>query len=115
LQNLSNRGVNLWLLENQLYGALTAQQQIYLPKTIIDVREANWVYIINSQAAEYLPVDNPFSPAAFEQNLNLVATSTLAKNYLGLQYAQAQPVFYVGWNGSPHRSRYGVVDGNRTW
>ena len=22
LQNLSNRGVNLWLLENQLYGAL---------------------------------------------------------------------------------------------
>jgi len=99
LQNLSNRGVNLWLLENQLYGALQAQQQLYLPKTVIDVREANWVYIINSQAAEYLPLDNSLSPVAFEQNLNLVATSTLAKNYLGLQYAQAQPVFYVGWNG----------------
>jgi hypothetical protein len=99
LQNLSNRGVNLWLLENQLYGAVTAQQQLYLPKTVIDVREANWVYIINSQAAEYLPTDNPLSPGAFEQNLNLVSTSTLAKNYLGVQYAQAQPVFYVGWNG----------------
>jgi hypothetical protein len=99
LQNLSNRGVNLWLLENQLYGAVTAQQQLYLPKTVIDVREANWVYIINSQAAEYLPTDNPLSPSAFGQNLNLVSTSTLAKNYLGVQYAQAQPVFYVGWNG----------------
>ena len=31
LQNLSNRGVNLWLLENQLYGTVTAQQQLVLP------------------------------------------------------------------------------------
>ena len=99
LQNLSNLGVNLWLLENQLYGAVTAQQQLYLPKTVIDVREANWVYIINSQASEYLPLDNPTSPAAFEQNLDLVATSTVEKNWLGLQYALSQPVFYVGFNG----------------
>ena len=27
LMDLSNMGVNLWLLENQLYGAVTAQQQ----------------------------------------------------------------------------------------
>lgn len=99
LQNLSNRGVNLWLLENYLAGAVTAQQQLVLPPGTIDVREANWVYIINSQAAEYLPTDNPLSPAAFDQNLDLVATSTLSKNWLGLQYQQAQPVFYVGWNG----------------
>ena len=99
LQNLSNLGVNLWLLENQLYGAVTAQQQLYLPKTVIDVREANWVYIINSQASEYLPLDNMTAPAAFEQNLNLVATSTPQKNYLGLSYQLAQPVFYVGFNG----------------
>ena len=122
LQNLSNLGVNLWLLENQLYGALTAQQQLVLPKTTIDVREANWVYIINSQAAEYLPTDNTTSPAAFEQNLNLVATSTLAKNYLGLQYAQAQPVFYVGWNGynptggtTTYNLIYEVSDDGVTW
>ena len=51
LMDLSNMGVNLWLLENQLYGAVTAQQQLYLPKTTIDVREANWVYVINSQAS----------------------------------------------------------------
>ena len=122
LMDLSNMGVNLWLLENQLYGALTAQQQLVLPKTIIDVREANWVYIINSQAAEYLPTDNTTSPAAFEQNLNLVATSTLAKNYLGLQYAQAQPVFYVGWNGyatgggtTTYNLIYEVSDDGVTW
>jgi len=122
LQNLSNLGVNLWLLENQLYGAVTAQQQLYLPKTTIDVREANWVYIINSQAAEYYPTDNPTSPVAFDQNLNTVATSTLAKNYLGLQYAQAQPVFYVGWNGyaAPNQTTtynlaYEVSDDNITW
>ena len=40
LQNLSNLGVNLWLLENQLYGTLTQQQQLVLPATTIDVREA---------------------------------------------------------------------------
>ena len=35
LQNLSNLGVNLWLLENMLVGAVTAQQQLVLPKTVI--------------------------------------------------------------------------------
>lgn len=122
LQNLSNMGVNLWLLENQLYGALTAQQQLYLPSTVIDVRESNWVYIINSQASEYLPLDNPLAPAAFEQNLNLVAESTLLDNYLGLQYLQAQPVFYVGFNGfndtgttTTYNFAYEVSDDGITW
>jgi len=98
LQNLSNLGVNLWLLENQLYGALNAQQQLVLPKTTIDVREANWVYVINSQASEYLPLDNDYAPAAFDLNLETHATSTVSKNYLGLQYSPALPVYYVGWN-----------------
>ena len=122
LMDLSNRGVNLWLLENQLYGAVTAQQQLYLPKTVIDVREANWVYIINSAASEYLPVDNPDSPVAFDQNLNTVATSTLSENFLGLQYQQAQPVFYVGWNGyalpnqtTTYNLAYEVSNDNITW
>jgi hypothetical protein len=98
LQNLSNLGVNLWLLENQLYGALNAQQQLVLPKTTIDVREANWVYIINNTAAEYLPVDNIDSPSAFNLNLDTHATSTIGENYFGLEYSPALPVYYVGWN-----------------
>lgn len=122
LQNLSNLGVNLWLLENQLYGAVTAQQQLYLPSTVIDVREANWVYVINSQASEYLPISNNLAAVAFDQNLNTVATSTLINNFLGLQYAQAQPVFYVGWNGyaAPNQTTtynlaYEVSDDGVTW
>ncbi len=122
LQNLSNLGVNLWLLENQLYGAVTAQQQLYLPKTVIDVREANWVYIINSAAAEYLPVSNVDSPAVFSQNLDLVSTSTIGNNWFGLEYQNAQPVFYVGFNGyaagggvTTYNFAYEVSDDGVTW
>ena len=122
LQNLSNLGVNLWLLENQLYGALTAQQQLVLPATTIDVREANWVYIINSAASAYLPVDNPDSPTVFDQNINQVATSTVGENYFGLTYPQAQPVFYVGFNGyatgggtTTYNFAYEVSNDGVTW
>lgn len=122
LQNLSNLGVNLWLLENQLYGAVTAQQQLYLPKTVIDVREANWVYVINSAAAEYLPVANVDSPAVFDQNLDLVSTSLVGDNWFGLEYQNAQPVFYVGFNGyasgggvTTYNFAYEVSDDGVTW
>ncbi len=122
LQNLSNLGVNLWLLENQLYGALTAQQQLYLPKTVIDVREANWVYVINSEASEYLPTNNQTAPNAFDLNLDTTATSTVQNNFIGLQYQQAQPVFYVGWNAyaagggtTTYNLAYEVSDDNVTW
>ena len=32
LQNLSNLGVNLWLLENYLCGTVANQQQLFLPR-----------------------------------------------------------------------------------
>lgn len=122
LQNLSNLGVNLWLLENQLYGALTTQQQLVLPKTVIDVREANWVYIINAAAANYLPLDNASAPAVFNQNLALVSTSTTIENWFGLQYQSAQPVYYVGFNGyatgggtTTYNFAYEVSDDGITW
>ena len=122
LQNLSNLGVNLWLLENQLYGALTAQQQLYLPKTVIDVREANWVYIINSSASEYLPIANPDSPAVFGQDIDIVSTSTIGTNWFGLEYQASQPVFYVGFNGyaagggtTTYNFAYEVSDDGITW
>jgi hypothetical protein len=100
LMDLSNRGVNLWLLENQLYGALTQQQQLVLPSTTIDVREANWVYVQNIQASVYLPTDNSTSPNAFnlQSQLASLATSTISENWLGVGYQQAQSVYYVGWN-----------------
>ena len=109
LQNLSNMGVNLWLLENKLVGAVTAQQYLTLPSTTIDVREANWVYIIHSAASEYLPISNPDSPAVFGQNIDLVSTSTVGNNWFGLQYQASQPVFYVGFNG------YNATGGTTTY
>jgi hypothetical protein len=122
LQNLSNLGVNLWLLENQLYGAVTAQQQLVLPRTVIDVREANWVYIINSNAAEYLPTSNPDSPAVFNQNIERVSTSTVGANWFGLEYQSSQPVFYVGFNGyatgggtTTYNFAYEVSEDGITW
>lgn len=122
LQNLSNRGVNLWLLENLLIAPLATTQRMALPPGTIDVREANWVYVINTQASEYLPTDNIESPAVFNQNLDLVSTSTISKNYFGLEYQQAQSVYYVGFNGyasgggtTTYNFAYEVSDDGVTW
>jgi hypothetical protein len=122
LQNLSNRGVNLWMLENYLSGTVTNQTVINLPQGTVDVREANWVYIINSEAAEYLPTSNPDSPAAFDQTLDVTATSIINDNYFGIQYQEALPVFYVGFNGyasgggtTTYNFAYEVSEDGITW
>jgi hypothetical protein len=122
LQNLSNRGVNLWLLENYLCGALNAQQQLVMPEGTIDVREANWVYVINSEVAEFLPTSNPDSLFVFDQNLDIVSTSIIGNNWFGLEYQDAQPVFYVGFNGyaapgttTTYNFAYEVSDDGITW
>lgn len=98
LQNLSNLGVNLWLLENMLLGAQTDQQILTLPKTVIDIREANWVYVQNMQPTAALPLDNSESPNLFSQSLDNHATSTVSKNWFGAAYSPDQRVFYVGFN-----------------
>ena len=122
LQNLSNLGVNLWLLENYLIAPLATQQALTLPPGTIDVREANWVYVINSQAIEYLPVTNIDSPAVFNQDINLVSTSEIGKPYFGIEYENAQPVLYVGFNAyaAPgatvtYNFAYEVSDDDITW
>lgn len=98
LQNLSNMGVNLWLLENKLIGTVNAQQYITLPATTIDVREANWVYTINQQISNALPVSNVNSALLFDGTLDGYATSTIGANWFGASYSPAQRVFYVGFN-----------------
>lgn len=122
LQNLSNRGVNLWLLENYLTGPLATTQRMALPPGTIDVREANWVYVTNTSASEYLPVVNPDSPSVFDMSLDLVSTSTIGDNWFGVQYQQAQAVYYVGFNGyasgggtTTYNFAYEVSDDGVTW
>lgn len=122
LMNLSNRGVNLWLLENYLLGPLNTQQSVPLPPGTIDVREANWVYVINSEASDYLPTDNPDSPAVFSQSLDFVSESTSSKNYFGIAYQQQQSVYYVGFNAyapegetATYNFAYEVSDDGINW
>jgi hypothetical protein len=102
LQNSVNRGINLWLQKNIVLGAQTNQQWLTLPESTVDVLEANWVYITNPSITDALPNDNPNSAALFDQtsnaNLNLYATSSLAKNYFGASYSNGTRIFYVGFN-----------------
>ena len=102
LQNLSNLGVNLWLLENKVIGAQTNQQWVTLPKTTIDVREANWVYITNPSYSGLIPASNPNVVNLFDQDANdtldLYATTTLVDNYFGAVYSNQTRLFYVGFN-----------------
>jgi len=102
LQNSVNRGINIWLQKTQVLGPKAFQQYITMPYNVVDVLEANWVYIVNPSIASALPIDNVDSVALFDQvanaNLNLYATSTLAENYFGANFQQQTRIFYVGFN-----------------
>ena len=102
LQNLSNRGVNLWLLENYVVGAQTNEQWLTLPASTIDVREANWVYITNPSITSAIPLSNINVSSLFDQSanadLNLHATTTLGDNWFGAAYSNPTRIFYVGFN-----------------
>ena len=118
LQNSSNRGVNLWLLENQLYGTVTDQQTITLPESTIDIREANWVYTVIPGITAALPVSNTTAPNAFAQNLDLIATASAPNNWIGAGYTGGQRVFYVGWNSygtSTYNFAFETSDDGITW
>jgi hypothetical protein len=118
LQNLSNRGVNLWMLENKLIGTVANQTIITLPEGTVDVREANWRYIVTPEIAEALPTDNISSPNAFDQNLDFYATSTVSKNWFGAQYQNAQRMFQVGFNSygtSTYNFVYETSDDGINW
>lgn len=118
LQNSSNRGVNLWLLENQLYGTVTDQQTITLPESTIDVREANWVYTVIPGITAALPTSNTTAQNAFAQNLDLVATASTPNNWIGAGYTGGQRVFYVGWNSygtSTYNFAFETSDDGVTW
>ena len=102
LQTSVNRGINIWLQEIVVLGAKTNQQVLKMPSNCVDVLEANWIYIVNPQIAEALPVSNPNVYSLFDQDSNgdltQFATSTLGENYFGAEYQQQTRLFYVGFN-----------------
>lgn len=98
LQNLSNRGVNLWMLENKLIGTVKDQTIITLPEGTVDVREANWRYIVTPETPNPLPTNNPDAQKLFDQDLATYATSTIGENWFGANFGLGERIFQVGLN-----------------
>ena len=98
LMNLSNRGVNLWMLKTLLVGALKDQTVVTLPQEVIDVREANWRYLVTPEIFDALPLSNVDAAIVFDGDLDGYATTTLVDNWFGAEYDSAQRIFQVGFN-----------------
>lgn len=98
LQNLSNRGVNLWMLENKLIGTVKDQTVITLPEGTVDVREANWRYIVTPTISAALPASNPDSANLFDQDLSTFATSDPLDNWFGAGFTGGERIYQVGFN-----------------
>lgn len=86
LQELSNKGHLLWQYKYQLFGSRAGQKQLSLPEGSIDIIEANYRYQQVATPTQVLPLNNVSALNAFSGNLNGVATSTLADNYIGADY-----------------------------
>ena len=99
LQNLSNRGVNLWMLENKLIGTVEAQTIVTMPPGTVDVREANWRYVVTPAISGALPAANTDAANVFDQSLTTHATSLSgSNNWFGAYYQVAQNIVQIGVN-----------------
>lgn len=110
LQDLPNKGVNLWMLQEKLIGVVNGQKVVDLPSTTIGIRAANWSYNIAPEVWNALPVANPDASIVFNGDLDLYATSLSgANNWFGAEYDSAQTIVNVGFNG------YAVGGGTTTY
>jgi len=92
LMNLSNKGVNLWLLKYVLVGGMRNTREVYMPVGTVDVLEANY----RSQT--------PATPNQNPNNIFSVQTITPAVNYtiaagasLPATFTPATPLLNVGF------------------
>lgn len=99
LQDLPNKGVNLWMLQEKLIGVVNGQKVVNLPASTIGIRAANWSYNIAPQVWNALPEANPDASVVFNGDLGLHATSLPgADNWFGAAYNTAQKIVNVGFN-----------------
>jgi hypothetical protein len=99
LQDLPNKGVNLWMLKEVLIGTTNGQKVVDLPASTIGIRAANWSYQVTPQIAEALPLANSDAAILFDGNLQGFATSISgANNWFGASYSTAQTIVNVGFN-----------------
>ena len=99
LQDLPNKGVNLWMLKEILIGTTNGQKVVDLPATTIGIRAANWSYQVTPDIAEALPLANANAAVLFDGTLQGFATSISgANNWFGASYSTAQAIVNVGFN-----------------
>lgn len=99
LQDLPNKGVNLWMLKEVLIGITNGQKVVDLPATTIGIRAANWSYQVTPAIAEALPLANTNAYKVFDETLTSYATSlTGANNWFGASYSSGQTIVNVGFN-----------------
>jgi len=99
LQDLPNKGVNLWMLKEVLIGTTTGQKVVDLPASTIGIRAANWSYQVTPQIYEALPAANYDAAALFTGTLDNYATSLSgANNWFGASYNTGQTIVNVGFN-----------------
>ena len=99
LQDLPNKGVNLWMLQEILIGVTNGQKVVNLPATTIGIRAANWSYQVTPQITQALPTANPNAANLFDGNLDGFATSLSgSNNWFGAGYTGGQRIVNVGFN-----------------
>jgi len=99
LQDLPNKGVNLWMLQEILIGLTNGQKVVNLPATTIGIRAANWSYQVTPQISQALPAANPNASVLFDGNLDGFATSLSgSNNWFGAGYTSGQRIVNVGFN-----------------
>jgi hypothetical protein len=98
LQDLPNKGVNLWMIKELLFGIVNGQKIVDLPATTIGIRAANWSYQVAPEIFEALPLDNSDASALFDGELDTYATSLVDENWFGASYDTGQRITNVGFN-----------------
>jgi hypothetical protein len=99
LQDLPNKGVNLWMLKEVLIGTVNGQKVVDLPASTIGIRIANWSYNITPEIWNALPAANTDAAIVFDGDLDGYATSLSgANNWFGAEYDSQQRIVNVGFN-----------------
>lgn len=91
-QNLSNKGVNLWRVQQYIFGARSGQRELEMPVGTIDVYNINYNYPIRPEIGEdgaYLAsACNPYHPVelAFDTDTETYALNSTTNGYMGANY-----------------------------
>ena len=123
LQNLPNRGVDLWNIQEYIFGPLAYQKQFTLPIGTVDILNINYRYSIRPTGTVITTGTlNPYYPAqfAFDKNTDTYALFTTANGSLGLDYGVGnnQQIINVGvlpQDGKTYNLVFEYSNDNVTW